>query len=219
MSSTILSTKILTPPQQELVLSAGLGFVHYNAISTHSLEFELEPNFDFYLFTSKNAVLSFLERYPSNGHKAFCVGEKTAQLLTENGFTVIAFANNALDLAHNIIKKHPTASFLFFSGNQRREALPKTLQENNIWYKEVVVYQTLLQPKMFQRSFDAVLFYSPSGVQSFSAQNNLKDHWAFCIGETTAAEAKKHTDQITIANKPTVENVLVQAIKHFRSND
>ncbi len=221
MSSTILSTKILTPPQQELLLNAGLGFVHYNAISTKCLEFEMELNLDVYLFTSKNAVMCFLKRYPGDGHgqKVFCVGEKTAQLLTEKGFTVIAFAENAQKLANIISKAYRAYSFLFFSGSLRRDELPKSLKENNIRYKEVVVYETLLNIKKFERTFDGVLFFSPSGVQSFSVQNDLKHLWGFCIGETTAAEAKKYTNQITIANKPTVENVLVQAIKHFRSND
>ncbi|RUA10893.1 MAG: uroporphyrinogen-III synthase, partial [Flavobacteriia bacterium] len=63
---------------------------------------------------------------------------------------------------------------------------------------------------------DGILFFSPRGIQSFLLENTVKNSTLFCIGETTASEAKKHSEKIVIANKPTVENVLVQAIKELK---
>ena len=47
--------------------------------------------------------------------------------------------------------------------------------------------------------------------------NKLGNSMLFCIGNTTAAEAKKHSENIILANKPTVENVLVQAINYYKN--
>ena len=79
------------------------------------------------------------------------------------------------------------------------------------------VYRTHSNPKAFNRNFDGILFYSPSGIQSYLLENKLGNSMLFCIGNTTAAEAKKHSENIILANKPTVENVLVQAINYYKN--
>jgi len=104
---------------------------------------------------------------------------------------------------------------LFFCGNLRRNELPTILKENNVNYTEQIVYKTLYNEKRFDRTFDGILVFSPSGIQSFVSENQLHKSMAFCIGNTTASEVKKHTEAIVVANKPTVENVIVQAAKYF----
>jgi uroporphyrinogen-III synthase len=44
------------------------------------------------------------------------------------------------------------------------------------------------------------------------AKNDLKGAQAFCIGKTTASEAKKYTDRVLIAAEPTLEALVNQAI-------
>ena len=39
---------------------------------------------------------------------------------------------------------------------------------------------------------------------------------AFCIGETTASEAKKHFKNIIVAELPTVESVIKSVNNHFQ---
>jgi uroporphyrinogen-III synthase len=215
--SSILSTKILTAAQKELLLNANQSFVSYNAIEIEFLDFKIDGDTNYFVFTSQNGVRAFLNTGDKTRKPAFCVGEKTKLLLLGNGFKVEELAQNSFDLAEIIVKKYKTASFSIFSGNLRRPELTENLQKNNVWYKEYISYRTVLKYKKFDRVFNGVLFFSPSGVQSFTKENSLANSWAFCIGDTTAAEAKKHTKNIVIANKPTVENVLVQAIKHFYS--
>lgn len=219
---TVLSTKILAPAQKERLLNAGLGFVEYNAINIIFSDFEIDDGYDHYIFTSQNAVKSYTKNENSERNSkinSFCVGKKTAELLKQHGFSVVETTDNAADLAQIISKKHSESRFLFLSGNKRRDELPELLKKNNIRYKEVVVYETHLAAKRFERTFDGVLFFSPSGIQSFMKQNKLGKSIAFCIGETTANEAKKHTENIVMATRPTVENVLVKAIKYFNEND
>ncbi|SHG77960.1 uroporphyrinogen-III synthase [Flagellimonas flava] len=219
---TVLSTKILTPQQRELFLNSGLGLVEYDALQIEFLEAAIPASFPHLIFTSKNAVKAFLAQKTTLKPAAFtvfCVGEKTKALLEDFGLKVTEMAPNAVELAQLIAKNYKNESFLFPCGNQRRNELPQILKENNIRYKEIVVYKTILTPKKYDRVFDGLLFFSPSGIKSHSSENPITESWLFCIGETTAYEARKYSKNIITANKPTVENVLVQAIKKLKVND
>lgn len=219
---TVLSTKRLTPSQKELLLNSDIGFVEYNALEFEFLHFEIPVDSSNLIFTSKNAVKAFIRNSNKSNfskYKAYCVGDKTKFFLEENGVKVRKTAQNASELGEFIVKNGKNHHFFFFTGNLRRDELPELLKENNIRYKEIVAYNTNYRAKKFHRTFDAVLFFSPSGVHSYSLENNIEQNLAFCIGSTTSTEARKHTSQIIIANKPTVENVLVQVIKHFKHHD
>lgn len=219
---TVLSTKILTPSQKELFLNSGLGLVEYDALKIEFFDVKIPLDHQNYIFTSQNAVKVFFDQSKGMGFsnfRVFCVGEKTKSLLESNGLNVVKMTDYASDLGNFIVKNHVTETFVFICGQQRKDDLPQIFSKNNIRYKEVIVYRSIPNPKAFHRVFDGILCFSPRGIQSFLLENSLKNSTLFCIGETTASEAKKHSDNIIIANKPTVENVLVQAIKHFRAHD
>lgn len=220
MSKTILSTKTLKPHQKELVLNSGLGLVSYDAIAIQFIPFTLDLNTDYFIITSKNSAKALLNYLNLNPHKkaAFsipicCVGTKTSGYLTDNGFTIAHMAHYGKELATYITTNLKDKRFTFLAGNLRRNEIPELLAEAHVNLKEITCYHTITQPKLFERNFDGILLFSPSGVDSFTTKNSFDGAVAFCIGNTTATEAKKYTDKIIIANKPTVENVLVQAIK------
>ena len=104
---------------------------------------------------------------------------------------------------------------MFFCGRKRNPDLPETLLQNNISFREKHIYDTVFTPTKIDRIFEGVLFFSPSGVKSYCSENELSESTAFCIGTTTAAEAEKYTSKIVLATKPTIENVIVQVIRHF----
>ncbi|MCM4160600.1 uroporphyrinogen-III synthase [Antarcticibacterium flavum] len=218
---TLLSTKKLTLPQKHLLLNTGIGLVEYDAIGIKVLELPQNLNLQKNLiFTSKNAVravLPYLNREVIFGSEVFCVGEKTAALLKTEGFQVVECENYGKSLATKIIKEYSDRSFTFFCGKMRREEIPHLLKGSNINFTEVLVYDTRLNKKEIKSEFDGILFFSPSGVKSFTRKNKISGATAFCIGTTTAAEAGKHTNDIIIANKPTIENVIVGAVKHFKN--
>ncbi|MBT8318657.1 MAG: uroporphyrinogen-III synthase, partial [Gramella sp.] len=145
-----------------------------------------------------------------------CVGDKTAAYATEIGLQVIEKVENAEALASKILKDHSKKEFYFFSGNKRRDELPALLEKNNIKLKELRVYNTNLNLKEFKSEFDGIMFFSPSGVESYTSKNLLKTT-AFCIGETTASEAKKYTDNIIVAAKPSVENVIAKVVSNLKN--
>ncbi|MCB7481827.1 uroporphyrinogen-III synthase [Christiangramia sediminis] len=214
--ATVLSTKKLALNQKELLLNSGIGLVEYDAISIKFIDFSLvDHSIQNVIFTSKNAIKAILSKN-IKVENCFCVGEKTSALALEKGFNVLEKFDKAKELALKIIKEYYQKEFHFFSGNIRREELPELLKNNNIKYTETTVYETELNLKKFESEFDGILFFSPSGVESFTNQNQLKTT-VFCIGETTASEAKKHTEKIIVATKPTIENVIAKVVSTLKN--
>ncbi len=218
---TILSTKKLSPSQKGLITNAGISLVEYNAIKIEFIPFEIPSTIENVIFTSQNAINAVMS-YELGVMNCFCVGEKTKSLLEENGLKVIKMTQYASELANYLAKNQKNDSFHFFCGNIRSDEIPSKLKENNIFFEEIEVYKTTLNPKKFERQFDAILFFSPSGVKSFcEANRNEKDEIpvfvgmtkAICIGTTTASEAKKYTENVVIANATTVESVIAKAVK------
>lgn len=216
----LLSTKQLEPHQKELLLNAGFGLVERDFISIVPLQFHLNEIPENLIFTSKNAVKVILKQSNLSEFKkkkVFAVGEKTGKFLREHGFTVTTTAHYGEELAEKIVADHCDESFLFFCGKKRRPDLPETLEKHGITFEEIEVYDTVFTPRKIDRIFDGILFFSPSGVKSYCLENRMDESVAFCIGTTTASEAKKHTDNIVIATQPSIENVIVRVVKYFKS--
>jgi uroporphyrinogen-III synthase len=143
---------------------------------------------------------------------------KTKDLLTQNGFNVIAYTGYAADLAEIISLIYGKESYTFFSGNLRRDVLPNTLKENGITFNEIEVYETNITSKKIKEKLDGILFFSPSGVESYFKLNTIKDEICFCIGETTAeALENKKVKNIIIAEKPSVENVITEVVEYYKN--
>lgn len=212
---TVLSTKKLKESQKLLLQNAGVSLVEYNAIKIEFIPFQVPKNIENAIFTSQNAVEAFfLTNVRSSAvENCFCVGEKTKSLLKENGVNVIKMTEYASELADYLVKNHKTDAFHFFCGNIRSDEIPSTLKENNIFFEEIEVYKTTLNPKKFERQFEAILFFSPSAVRSFISENKIDKSIAVCIGTTTASEAKKYTENVVIANATTVESVIAKTVK------
>ncbi|RSK41444.1 uroporphyrinogen-III synthase [Mangrovimonas spongiae] len=211
---TILSTKILTQEQKNVLTKANINVIDYNAITIDFLDFDDEIIAENAIITSKNAVKAVIDKKVVIKN-CFCVGEKTKALLEENGQNVTKMTNYGTDLAKFIVKNHKNEHFWFFCNNIRRDELPNILTKNNISFKEVEVYKTALNKQLISKPFDAVLFFSPSGIESFTANNSLKNKAIFCIGKTTAKAAKPFAENIHIANKPTIESVLKSVVKQL----
>lgn len=213
----ILSTKKLLVQQRQFLLNAGFSVIEADFVGIKHKDFELQNIGNCLVFTSSNAVKSVLlnpEFARLRNLPCFCVGEKTKALLEKNGFNVIASAPNASALSAMIVE-HGNKTFTFFAGNLRLETLPTSLKKAGISYNEVEVYQSVLQPQTITATVDAILFFSPSGVESFISANPLGSQVCFCIGETTAKALEGKAAQIVVANKPTVENVIIQCIKYY----
>ena len=94
--------------------------------------------------------------------------------------------------------------------------MPEAFQKANISFEEIEVYETILAPKKINSEVNAVLFFSPSGVESYLKVNEIGDKKCFCIGTTTAEALKEITENIIMAKQQTVENVIIQAINYYK---
>jgi len=200
------------------LLNANFAVIEADFIEIKNKEFQINKSSSNLLFTSQNAVKSFLGNKKANDfkdNKIFCVGLKTKALLEKNGFKIIASKEYASELAEIIVNDFSNETFIFFSGNLRRETLPEAFKIANISFEEIEVYETILAPKKINPEVNAVLFFSPSGVESYLKENKIEDKKCFCIGTTTAESLKEITENILIANQQTVENVIIQAINYY----
>ncbi|PWA04312.1 uroporphyrinogen-III synthase [Flavobacterium psychrotolerans] len=216
---SILSTKILLSNQKQALLDAGFLVTEANFIKTENSDFDLKEINDNLIFTSQNAVQSVLP-HPKIGElkskNVFCVGMKTKALLNENGFKVTAYTGYASDLAEIITLIYSKESYTFFSGNLRRETLPEALAAAKVNFNEIQVYETSLTPQKIKTPVDGILFFSPSGVESFLKDNKIKGEICFCIGNTTAEALEKTTKNIIVADQPSVEDVIEDCINEFK---
>lgn len=218
-SIQILSTKTLLSNQKQYLLNANFNVVEADFITTEKTPFELNQINDNLIFTSQNAVHSVLEYSDIEAlktKKVFCVGLKTKALLAENGFDVIAYTGYAADLAEIITLIYANESYTFFSGNLRRDTLPDALKEAKVKYNEIKVYETTLTPQKINNAVDGILFFSPSGIESYLKENSIKNEKCFCIGETTAEALDKITKNIIIADHQTVEDVIEDVLNEYK---
>ena len=219
----ILSTKKLAFNHKQFLLNANISLVEADFISVHQKEINIESANQNLLFTSQNAVLSLIENLKSTEtldllkkKNVFCVGMKTKELLEENGFNVIAYTGYAEDLAEIITLIYGKEKFTFFSGNLRRDTLPQAMLKAEVDFNEIQVYDTVLTPQKITGNFEGILFFSPSGIESYLKNNKISKETCFCIGTTTAEVLGNITNNIIIANQPTVENVIIQCINFYK---
>ncbi|HNP31837.1 MAG TPA: uroporphyrinogen-III synthase [Flavobacterium sp.] len=216
----ILSTKKLSERQKQQMLNVGFSVFDEDFISIQSKNFDIEKINDCLIFTSQNAVESVLRNKKINElktKKCFCVGEKTKELLEENDFEVLVNPEYAAELASIICNNYPKTSFTFFCGNVRRDVLPDALRLMEIKLDEIEVYETVLTTHKIDFPLDGILFFSPSGVESYLKENKIEDENCFCIGNTTAEALKYVTPNRIIANQPNIESVIMKCIENYKN--
>ena len=163
------------------------------------------------LITSANAARIVEELLKElKPKRIFCVGELSAKLLA--GYCEeIVHADNSEALIQKILVNNVTA-LIHFCSNIALGTIKEAAHSNNIEYKELISYETVaLEPKIDNlNSFDALLFFSPSGVRSFMVNNDLPETIIGAIGSTTA-NCIDNTE-ITVASKSN-SNELLKSIR------
>ncbi|TRW22622.1 uroporphyrinogen-III synthase [Flavobacterium zepuense] len=215
----VFSAKKLQPNQKQYLLNAGLSVLEADFITTHAKPFDINSINHNLIFTSQNAFKSFLNNKLSGvfaGSNVFCVGSVTKTIIEQAGFIVLAYADDAQGLSEIIINEFAGESFTFFSGSIRKDTLPDALAAAGVTFNEIEVYQTVLTPQRITATLDGILFFSPSAIESYLQQNTITTETCFCIGATTAAALNGITTNIVVANKPSVENVIVQVRNYYR---
>ena len=231
----VLSTKKLEPSLVEQARENGIEIIEQEFISIKPiwnqetfdtiLRFINDKKLNIVL-TSANSVdilnsyMHFNDTYLVVDWNIFCLSGKTkeaihnALLLKKN---IVGEARNATELAGKIISKG-VKEIVFFCSDKRRDELPAILKSANIKVHEVVIYGTTETPVTVSNDFDAVLFFSPSGVQSFFSANELnEDSICFAIGRTTATSIATFTqNKIINSIVPDPKMMVEEVIEYFK---
>ncbi|MEN3323886.1 hydroxymethylbilane synthase [Mariniflexile soesokkakense] len=217
--TNVYSTKSFTEAQRLLfhekvtIESSDFIKISLNRIHPRFVKNEIQN----VIITSKNAVEALLTNFSPielQFKNIYCVGRRTKRLVEQKIGKVTHFENNAKKLANYLVDYMEGSEVTYFCSDLRLDDLPTILEKNNIKVTELEAYQTKYDGLKVENSVEGVMFYSPSTVESF-VQKNKVEVIAFCIGETTANEAKKHFNDVRIAKVPTVESVIELVNEHY----
>ena len=215
----VFSTKKLSESQTKLfhediaVSDSDFITTRHNRIPKKIIRNEIEN----VVITSKNSIESLLTNFSADElqfKNIYCVGRRTKALIEKRIGKVIHAEKNAKKLAEWLVANFNGTSLTFFCGDLRRDELPDMMKAHGVEIHEIEAYQASYSPEIIDEKVEGVLFYSPSTVASY-LQENQPNRIAFCIGETTANEAKKHFKEVKVAKVPTVESVIELVNMHY----
>lgn len=175
------------------------------------------------IFTSMNAVECVTQQLTTKPNwQIFSIGGATKELVYQffGVDSVVATAKNATALSSKIIANQTTAKAVFFCGDQRLNELPETLFKNGIEVKELVVYTSIQTPSLIEKNYDAIIFFSPSAVDSFFSMNTLPINTViFSIGKTTTSTIQSYCSNMIITSEwPGKEQMIERVLGYFNPN-
>lgn len=221
----ILSTAILPDTLVNALKSAGFEYVQHAFIHTQILRSDLlrvqleelsEKEADV-IFTSPRAV-DALAAYLHGRQPLWRIWGlegstyRAIKTLWTNPM-MAGLAPDAASLAECLLQEGAERDYVFFCGNLSLPILPEKLAAAGVHLQKYLVYTTETHTLDYDERWDAVLFYSPSGVESFAQSNTLAGSArVFAIGQTTAeAAGKRFANPVHIAAIPD-KQVLVQTL-------
>ena len=164
------------------------------------------------IMTSPNSLYSLASHDVLKNKNIYCVGKKTKKALEELNINVLKCSENAKDLSNILIGAIKDACFI--CSNIRLSTLPDILHKNNINIDEIQAYKTILTPHLVnQNIFNYIIFFSPSGVNSFFKFNCPNKNVKYiAIGNTTASQIRhyvKDYSNIVVSKNNSITNKLV----------
>ena len=205
------STKTLTEDQLQLFSNdLNIGSSDFIKISLNRMAPSIaKSKIKNVIITNQNAVDSILHNFSDElqFENIYCVGRRVKRLIENRIGKVTHFEKNAEKLADYLVEFMEGTEATYFCSDVRLDTLTSILTKNNITVNEIEAYQTKFDAIEVDEKALGIMFYSPSTVQSYM-QKNKANRIAYCIGETTAKEARKHFKDVRVAKIPTVESVI-----------
>lgn len=218
-SPNVFSTKKLTSDQlsrfRDSLTVDSEDFIQVNPSRIPSVV--LKSRIQNVIITSQNAVEAILTHNTADKlqfENIYCVGRKTKRLIEKRIGPVKHQEKSAIKLAQHLVEYMDGLEVTYFCSHQRLDDLPTILTENNITVNEVEAYRTKYSPTEIANGVEGVLFFSPSGIESYLLKNPA-DKIAYCIGETTAKLARKHFADVHLARIPTIESVIDKVNENY----
>ncbi len=225
MSTALLPEDALKNLADANFLCDAVPFIQTTAALTDEIIAQIKT------YTQEHIIVIFTSAQAVNAVISCCAGNRPNwQILCISGATkkavvdfwdddqIIASADDAIGLAKHI-EHIPAQNIVFFCGNKRLDTLPTLLTNKGFQVKECIVYETKLTPIKVDKNYNALLFFSPSGVESFLSENTIApDATLFSIGKTTALALKQNIrNEVIVAAQPD-KNILVNTVIEFYKN-
>jgi uroporphyrinogen-III synthase len=227
MSATphLVSTRTLTSDRLIDLQAKGWKFTHHDFISKviHIPEdLTAQSIYKHVVLTSITGVKSFLQiatqlHLNIADYVIYCISRGTKEYAAASGLIIKANASNASALADEILKDTAVKAVTHVSSNLRREELSDKLIKEGVMVHDVTAYRTEFTPIVIETFYDALVFFSPSAVDSFLTMNPLQQVPCFCIGKTTADYARQKGYQTTLIAEAPSEDFLLQSIINYYS--
>lgn len=230
----VLCTRELKPALLKRALEAGIGihcepFFEIVPASGESLSRQVRHFWDTpdlcAIFTSQHAVaavVALLSETPpgSASRHIYTLSGASLEAVRKAGWEplVRATASRASQLAELLLKAPLPGPAVFFAGDQRRAELPEAFAAAGVPLQECVVYLNRPRPQPSgMPEPEALLFFSPSAVEGYMAENRPRRSTpCFAIGPSTAETLRRHGfREIHISNEPRSEALLERLIVYF----
>ena len=218
----------------------GANVVEFPCIRTQALPvedavFEVLAQYGWILFTSPVGADLFFEALKARnvdirtlyGVRVAAIGAKTAEAIAARGLQVdyVPEVYNAAHLADGLPMDESSGRVLLFRAEEGTPKLASTLRARGFSVDDVAAYQTIRVSAglgeaegLSAGSGECIVsFTSVSTVQGFVAALPMEDKSMFtaaCIGEETAAEARKHGFRVVVSERATIES-LVECIAKY----
>ena len=224
----ILSTKILSKNLVKKIKKNNLEFfehnflkISYKKLENKNINLLQENNNLIFIFTSKYA-LENIKKIKIKNKKCFAIEWKTSELAKKNWFEILGVWKNSLDLAekiNNSLLELKNKTLIHLTTENHLKDMEDFLKKKWIILETINVYEKKLNPKKIDFQFDAILFFSPSSIDSFFIKNNLeKKVIIFCIWETTKKYLleKKLKNKIIISKKSSIKNLVEEIFNYYK---
>lgn len=200
-----------------------ISFIPLSKIKFIDFDINLLLNYEYYVFTSKNAITSLVQQIEKSENKEYyknvifskniiCVGVTTEKIARKYGFKNIqiptkAYGKNLFEEFENIFKN---TKAIFLRG--------EIIASNPKYVDEIIVYKNIKIQKK-ESSFkiknkDIIIFTSPMLFQ-FYKENNipLNKSKIIAIGKTTKKAIKKYSKKVYTPKETTLNACIKLALK------
>ena len=195
-----------------------------------------KSDFQSIIITSKNTLETVKKLHFSEKVPIFCVGDITAKLFGNSGFSNVQSASgNSEDLLELLVKscRPEKGPVLYLAGQDTRGAIEKDLKQFGFIIEKKIVYRAEAVSRLTKdaeqalrsREIVGIFIFSPRSaiilnelISRFKLHKAVKKTIAFCLSEAVAKEASATAwNNILISERPTQESILELLRKNLKS--
>lgn len=150
----------------------------------------------------------------------YCWSERQAEILRTLNLPVsISSYSNTTELAATVIEQNQGESVLLLHGDKLHKEISNVFSRFYIPYSEVEVYKNTPIEQFVSGMFDAYLFFSPAGIDSFKASGNFPNPSSVVLANenSTAREAwRLFTNKVYLSPEKEELSFVQYAIKRWK---